>query len=79
MIELKQEFLNRSSARIFSLLPFEKTRADVARDDKRTWTLLMLSLWLERRGAVRGAAADDTWQAVASTSVTPSDRGKRPG
>ena len=47
MIELKQEFLNRSSARIFSLLPFEKTRADVARADDA------LHRWVEKPASTR--------------------------
>jgi asparagine synthase (glutamine-hydrolysing) len=46
--ELKEACLNNSQHRLFSVLPFEKTRIFVDRDDYFTWILLVLALWLDK-------------------------------
>lgn len=45
---LKEEFLGDPRRKIFSLLPSAPIRQLAARDDYRTWSLLVLSLWLEK-------------------------------
>jgi asparagine synthase (glutamine-hydrolysing) len=44
---LKEQYLNDSSQKLFSLLRFEKTRSAVNRGDYKTWILLVLALWLD--------------------------------
>jgi asparagine synthase (glutamine-hydrolysing) len=45
---LKARYLDDPGQRIFSILPFERTREAASRDDYRTWALLVLALWLDR-------------------------------
>ena len=46
--ELKDAHLNNPQQKLFSILPFERTRPFVERDDYLTWILLILALWLEK-------------------------------
>jgi asparagine synthase (glutamine-hydrolysing) len=48
MRSLKARYLDDPAQRIFSILPFERTREAASRDDYRTWALLVLALWLDR-------------------------------
>jgi asparagine synthase (glutamine-hydrolysing) len=45
---LKQQYLDDPRQKLFTLLPFEQTRAAAQRDDYRTWILLVLALWLDQ-------------------------------
>jgi asparagine synthase (glutamine-hydrolysing) len=45
--ELKEAHLNNPQQKLFSVLPFDRTRSFVVRDDYFTWVLLVLALWLE--------------------------------
>lgn len=45
---LKAQYLNDRRQKLFSLLPFDRTRSAVNRDDYRTWILLVLALWLDK-------------------------------
>lgn len=44
---LKQAYLEPRTRRVFDLLPFETVRDLAARDDYKTWALLVLAVWLE--------------------------------
>jgi asparagine synthase (glutamine-hydrolysing) len=44
---LKEQYLNDRRQKLFSLLPFERTRSAVNHDDYKTWILLVLALWLD--------------------------------
>lgn len=46
--ELKECYLNDRYQPLFRLLPFERTREFIARDDYLTWILLVLAVWLDR-------------------------------
>lgn len=45
---LKEQYLNDRRQKLFSLLPFERTRSAVNHDDSKTWILLVLALWLDK-------------------------------
>ena len=45
---LKNRYLNSPDRKIFSLISFPQSREFVARDNSRTWILLVLSLWMEK-------------------------------
>jgi asparagine synthase (glutamine-hydrolysing) len=46
--DLKNQFLNNPSSKIFSIIPYKKCTGLTVRDDYRTWALLVLALWLEK-------------------------------
>jgi asparagine synthase (glutamine-hydrolysing) len=46
--ELKDAHLNDPQQKLFSILPYDRTRIFVERDDYFTWVLLVLALWLEK-------------------------------
>jgi asparagine synthase (glutamine-hydrolysing) len=48
--QLKSKVLDNSHHSLFSLIPFEASRAYVAKDNYQTWILLTLGLWLEQGG-----------------------------
>jgi asparagine synthase (glutamine-hydrolysing) len=48
--DLKNRLLNNPGHALFSLIGFAASRAIVVADDYRTWTLLVLGLWLETGG-----------------------------
>jgi asparagine synthase (glutamine-hydrolysing) len=45
--ELKRSMLDDRQRKIFDVLSFEGTRFLVEQDNQKTWTLLMLALWME--------------------------------
>lgn len=47
---LKSKVLDNPGHALFSLVPFQASRAYVAKDNYQTWILLMLGLWLEQGG-----------------------------
>jgi asparagine synthase (glutamine-hydrolysing) len=49
--ELKECYLNDRRQPLFGLLPFDRTREFIARDDYLTWILLVLAVWLDRHMA----------------------------
>lgn len=51
MKELKECYLNDRCQSLFGLVPFDRTREFVARDDYLTWILLVLAVWLDRHTA----------------------------
>ena len=50
VMALKQRILDDPGHAIFSLVPYDTSRCFVDADDYRTWTLLVLGLWLEHTG-----------------------------
>ena len=46
--ELKDAHLNDPQQKLFSILPYDRTRIFVERDDYFTSVLLVLALWLEK-------------------------------
>jgi asparagine synthase (glutamine-hydrolysing) len=49
VVELKRAYLDDPKRKMFAVLSFAGTRDLVRRDDYLTWTLLVLSLWMEGR------------------------------
>lgn len=45
---LKEEYLDNSRGKLFSFLPFDRTRRAAGNNDYQTWILLVLALWMER-------------------------------
>lgn len=48
MQAIKTRYLNDPAQPLFELLPFEAIRPIVAKDDYKTWILLVLAAWLEK-------------------------------
>lgn len=46
--KLMSEYLNNSHQKIFQHLSFDATRSYIARNDYKTWILLVLAMWAER-------------------------------
>src|SRR5581483_5197252 len=47
--KLREEYLDKCTNRIYSILPFDRCVRYVRRNDYKTWALLVLSIWLESR------------------------------
>jgi asparagine synthase (glutamine-hydrolysing) len=47
VVKLYEDYLNNSTRKIFSLIPFDVIRPYIEERTYRTWTLLVLSLWME--------------------------------
>lgn len=47
MMALKHEYLSNQSRRIFQIMPFNTVAQIAKQNNYKTWTLLVLSLWLE--------------------------------
>jgi asparagine synthase (glutamine-hydrolysing) len=45
---LKGEYLDNPRGKLFSILPFDRTRRAARENDYHTWILLVLALWAER-------------------------------
>jgi len=45
---LKEAYLDNPRGKLFSFLPFGRTRRAAGKNDYQTWILLVLALWMER-------------------------------
>src|SRR5208337_1702909 len=46
--EIKKDYLDDPSKKLFSLFSFQRTRKVIEEDSQRTWQLLVLGIWLEK-------------------------------
>jgi hypothetical protein len=49
LMQLGREYLDSSSAKLYEVLPFERTRRFASGESYHKWVLLVLALWLETR------------------------------
>jgi asparagine synthase (glutamine-hydrolysing) len=54
VVVLKNQYLGNPRSKIFSLLQYDAVASFAAKDDYRTWVLLVLALWIEKHAPEMG-------------------------